>query len=150
MKRCSGWWANRKWPIKNPQWEDIAYLSDYPRFKKSDNAKIWCREWELLNTEDESAYENDTLKNNSELCNKFSNVPTLWPSNSTSGYNTLKKLLAYVHQMTCEKVFTRSLCITAKNWKQPNWPSTIECINCPMYIKWVKYHLNHHTLLMRM
>lgn len=35
------------------------------------------------------------------------------------GYNTLKKLLTYVHQMTCEKVFTRSLRITAKNWKQP-------------------------------
>lgn len=76
-----------------------------------------------------------------ELCNKFSNVPTLWPSNSTSGYNTLKKLLTYVHQMTCEKVFTRSLRITARNWKQPKWPSTVECINCPMYIKWAKYHV---------
>ena len=86
MKRCSVWWANRKRPIKNPQWGYTAFLSDYPRLTKFDNAKIWCREWELLNTKDGSAYENDTLENNSGLCNKFANVPTVWSSDSTSGY----------------------------------------------------------------
>ena len=50
-----------------------------------------------------------------------------------------KELINYVHTKTCTQMFTATVFIIAKAWKQPRCPSVSEWINKLWYIHTVKY-----------
>lgn len=50
------------------------------------------------------------------------------------------EMKTYVHIKTCTKMFIASLFINAKDWKQPECPSTGECINKQWYIHPREYY----------
>lgn len=50
------------------------------------------------------------------------------------------ELKAYVHIETCVQIFIAALYITAKNQKQPRYPSTDEQINKWWYINAMEYY----------
>lgn len=73
------------------------------------------------------------MENGLVLAINVKHMPTLWPSNPFLGICARERRI-------CLRIFIASLFIILKNWKQPKFLPTGECINKLLYIPTVEFY----------